>query len=118
MSVVSFKELANQKRARRGKSTKITGTKDAEIDLIALSIHPHDEGDGFGVLGHLVDDETCKGFVNVFDDQLLIDDGSEHGVSTRALMEIHIRDSLVVTGRMSGTPGQLRLVKGLKFIKE
>ena len=118
MSVLSFKELANQKRERRGKATKITGTKGDEIDLIPLSIHPHDEGDGFGVLGHLVDDKDCRGFVNDFEDQLVIDDGSEHGVSTRAHMELHIRESLVVTGRMSAKPGQLRLVKGLKFIKE
>ena len=110
MSVISFKELAN-KKGDRGRMTKITGTAGDEIDLVPTAFHPHSEGDGFGVLCHLPDDETCSGFVNVFDNQWIL----EGGMSTKELFQLHMDDGLVLTARMTKTPGQLRLIKGLRF---
>ena len=110
MSVISFKELANS-GGDRGRTSKITGKAGDQIDLVPMSFHPHSDGDGYGVLCHLVDDETCTGFVNVFDNQLVL----EGGLSTKLLIQQHMDDGLVLTARMTKTPGQLRLIKGLRF---
>jgi len=110
MSVVSFKELATS-QGNRGRTTKITGNPGDEIDLIPKAFHPHSEGDGYGVLCHLDDDETCTGFVNVFENQLIL----EGGMSTKALIQSLMDNGLVLTARMTKTPGQLRLIKGLRF---
>ena len=112
MSVISFKELANSK-GDRGRTTMITGQAGDEIDLVPLSFHPHSDGDGYGVLCHLDNDETCTGFVNVFENQLIL----EGGLSTKLLIKQHMDDGLVLTARMTKTPGQLRLIRGLRFEK-
>tara|TARA_R100000963_G_C4597559_1_gene72424 strand:- start:52 stop:411 length:360 start_codon:yes stop_codon:yes gene_type:complete len=117
MTVLSFAEIAAKyAEDRTGRRTsRITGNVDEQVEFVPTRICESEDPDSqvaFGVFGHLFDDESKTGFVNVFVDQLVLEGGH---MTTRELVKAHMDENLAMTARMGKTPGQLKLIKGLRF---
>lgn len=108
---IRFEDLIDNNEEASPQRNSITGPAGSAVSFVPTEIYPHSRGDGFGVYGHLADDDTQWGFVNVFANQLTL----SNGMATKTLIEDYISDEDSMPAVMASKPGQLKLPKGLKF---
>ena len=108
---IRFEDLIHVHEEASAQRDSITGKTGAAVSFVPKEIYPHSRGDGFGVYGHLEDDDTQWGFVNVFASQLTLNTGT----STMSIIEDYISDGDAMPASLASKDGQLKLPKGLKF---
>ena len=114
MSILSFSDLAKKSNTDRRTYTKISGNAGDQIAVIVLSMHPHAEGDGYGIKCHVPNDETVTGFINIFEDQLVLE-GPKGGIIVSDVVDEYIEAGKPMACRLTKKAGQLRMVKGLRY---
>ena len=107
---IRFPDLMNHEEAVAQRDS-ITGAAGTAVSFVPTEIYPHSRGDGFGVYGHLEDDDTQWGFVNVFANQLTL----SNGLKTLDLINEYIDDEDAMPAVIASKDGQLKLPKGLRF---
>lgn len=113
MSILSFSDLAKNSKSDRRTYTKISGNAGDQIAVTVLSMHPHLEGDGYGIKCHMPNDETVTGFINVFEDQLVLE--GPKGIIVSDVVDEYIEAGKPMACRVTKKAGQLRMVKGLRY---
>ena len=108
---IRFEDLISNHEEANAQRDSITGATGSAVSFVPTEIYPHSRGKGFGVYGHLKDDDTQWGFVNVFANQLTL----SNGVTTMTIIEDYISDNEAMPAVMSSKDGQLKLAKGLRF---
>lgn len=108
---IRFEDLISNHEEAVAQRDSISGVTGTAVSFVPTEVYPHSRGEGFGVYGHLEDDDTQWGFVNVFANQLTL----SNGIKTLDLINDYIDDEEAMPAVIASKDGQLKLPKGLRF---